>query len=1120
MSSLWSAYPSVTQLRQLLDDKAEDVDSRQNDRTLLHRAATDNKLEVIRLLKEHGADLNALNSAGKSALNLGLEKRHFETVELLLELGADPNTATVNTESTLHQAAAIKDSRFISRLLAHGAKCNAPDRLNDWPIHRASLEEYLETVGVLLHEHSEHINVIGNRGLTPLHIAATNSNAELFAVLVEHGADIAVKDLQGRTPLDLVIMNQDNAILDTYGYLLANKVVKCPEAGSFRTVFSTDSARKFLDTLTKIDNEYRRTFVPTDTDIEYFQNRLDEATNEMLLSYIESDERIDINEFVQIIIRAVSNGLVDEIISKDLVPKIAESIFRHVLVTENEILLQELMNLGVLWGKIVQFLESNIVEVYEKTLIAKRVGIRGLVWRECLKDEDDEDEDEDQKQQTKILGSGESLQEVTQRVSYDKLHMLVSKTTKLWQLRHTDFIDEQTDRCNLDSPIEVMKDPVRTLAMWSVLTGRFKLTPHLLRQEPYDLIPQALLMAKLLRCLSILRSIEDVYRNKAINMANTCEGIAIQALRRIKEFDTSQNNILTMEYLRLPLRSYGDYDAIDLAARGESSSFVTIDVVQDTLDMFWYSDFFFVRSNVWKMEGAILMGFVPPLMLLLPLIMERFRKESPTFKNPEILQDSKFVQVKSALHSHNEHHGHEMTGAEERLLPQPPEAEVPPKKPSYVRRVFKELNAFYDIPCVKFRFHVTAHVMFVLLLSFVVMRLFNKRMSVSECICYVCLLGFLVEEINEIFKSKKDESLASYFSDGWNLIDLTAILCGIISFALRLDDEISGKSEHAESVRYWALVLLSTTCLVYWIRLLFVSVILESLGPKLKMMALMVKKDFLPFLYILFILMIGFGVVFQALLYPPTNFGTSSLSPGDTDNGTEAQEIAVRMFRTTFFMIVGEYGLDDKTNLCSSPDAKEDCVHETGSLLVTNIFMVIYIVIVQILLLNVIVAMFSETIDAVNRESTAMWQFEKYDLTQEFFMRSKLPPPFNVLLELRRLIAWIIRRFRRNKSSDGKRTAPRSTEKSEVEVFLYYLYYQAISCRGQRSTFRGVVIDEEDLDEGNKIIFEQIKDIQKELKRLRKLETLVQKMSNSSSGPSRQLPPHRQLAALAENQDT
>jgi ankyrin repeat protein len=56
-------------------------------------AAGEGHLEIVKLLLEHGADVNA-KTAYETALHLAAEKGHLEIVKFLLEHGADVNAKT------------------------------------------------------------------------------------------------------------------------------------------------------------------------------------------------------------------------------------------------------------------------------------------------------------------------------------------------------------------------------------------------------------------------------------------------------------------------------------------------------------------------------------------------------------------------------------------------------------------------------------------------------------------------------------------------------------------------------------------------------------------------------------------------------------------------------------------------------------------------------------------------------------------------------------------------------------------------------------------------------------------------------------------------------------------
>uniref|UniRef100_A0A1I8J777 ANK_REP_REGION domain-containing protein n=3 Tax=Macrostomum lignano TaxID=282301 RepID=A0A1I8J777_9PLAT len=1104
MGSLSRAYESPSLLRELLAAGSvspnSELDSSLGWR-LLHKAAADNRCDVLSVLISSHAELEAQTKNGETALDLALARKSLEALQLLLEEGANANGGANKVESTVHAAVRIrKDDRFLHLLLDHGASCGTFDQHGDLPIHRACLEENVRAAQLLL-SHNPHLcNRHGARGFTPLHIAANLGNSKLFLTVLRSGPRLDLYDIQERTPIDIVLAKQDTAILEGMGQWMVSPVLS--SGGScIKELLAMRQGQQFLRLLRTVDNEFQHNFGHNECNEE--TNLLDNNTNNTLLTHIRFSEKFDINEFVEIVLKACMTGLADEIISGGMVGKIADNFLKHIFVPQNEALLQEVMKLGMLWSAVVVHLENRIVHVYNQSLGERRKdGIKGLVCRNCLNDEG--------------------------RVSSLKLHRLVAQLTQFWQLQWVGADDSEAEETPATTPgrqepphLKAMRDPVESLAVWCVLTGRLRLAPYFLRQEDFDTIPQALLLAKILRSLGRRRDIEDVYANKATKMAITCEGIAMQALRSIKDVDVTPNNCLTMELVMLPLDTFGGYSILELAAKGESSSFVIIDIVQEALNRMWYTDFFFARKDAHQgalIELAIACGFVPLLYPLLLFLMPRFRAHEPDYVR---LRPSSISESSGNADGRCRAHEKRTGGSSEQdvaLLQggrkqqkQPEEEQQPRPRLSPLA----ELLRFYQIPCVKFRMHVTAHISFVLLLSFVVMFQMGRAFSVGEIICYLTLLGFLVEEINEMITSAREETIKNYFLDGWNVIDITAITCGFTAFALR----IHNSTVHNPFQRYWSLVLLTTTCLVYWVRLLYISVVLESLGPKLKMMSLMVKKDFLPFLFILFVLMFGFGVTFHALQYPE---GKSIQSTG-TEGRESASEIILGMFRNTFYAIVGEYGLDnfvpcnisDITGPNINDGDEPDCVHPIGAVLVPTVYMVLYIVVMQILLLNVIVAMFSKTIDAIDSESKAMWQFEKFDLIEEFNTRSALPPPFNILSELRNLASFVWRRLcRRSGAGEEQRgqpaaavvaaeaavnsAAPASAGDTphDCKVYLLSLYYQALAFRNRRSSLNGVVLDEEDLDEGNKIIFQQVNALNERMERFDRIEETVKQLES------------------------
>ena len=97
---------TVQDVRACLADGA-DVSSRDDETfsryTPLHRGVLNGHGDVVRILIEAGADLNAKTVWGITPLHLSIDAENFGIFEVLIEAGADPNTRDLDGETPLHR---------------------------------------------------------------------------------------------------------------------------------------------------------------------------------------------------------------------------------------------------------------------------------------------------------------------------------------------------------------------------------------------------------------------------------------------------------------------------------------------------------------------------------------------------------------------------------------------------------------------------------------------------------------------------------------------------------------------------------------------------------------------------------------------------------------------------------------------------------------------------------------------------------------------------------------------------------------------------------------------------------------------------------------------------------
>ena len=138
-----------------------------------------------------------------------------EAVRELLSVGADVNAAQGDGMTALHWAAERGDAELARMLLHAGAAVDAATRNGSYtPLHIAARNGSAPVAVLLLDAGADASAPAPGTGTTPLHLAAAAGSAELAAVLLERGADPDTREaVWGQTPLMFAAsMNRVGAI--------------------------------------------------------------------------------------------------------------------------------------------------------------------------------------------------------------------------------------------------------------------------------------------------------------------------------------------------------------------------------------------------------------------------------------------------------------------------------------------------------------------------------------------------------------------------------------------------------------------------------------------------------------------------------------------------------------------------------------------------------------------------------------------------------------------------------------------------------------------------------------------------------------------------------------------
>eukprot|EP00741_Cyanophora_paradoxa_P015539 tig00020902_g15000.t1 len=225
-----------------------DVDSADYDgRTALHLAASDGHIDIIHLLIDRGANLNAKDRYGGTPVIDAVRHKQDEAAALLIRFGAsacfedvatmlctaaadgdidalrrlvecgvDPGTPDYDGRTALHLAACNGNQAAVEYLIQQGVDLSPLDRNKGTPLQDAVRHGYHHIAELLLRSGAE-MKVENASGM--LCNAAARGDVETLKVLLRYGLPINDGDYDGRTPLHLAAAEGKLQCLE---YLLQN----------------------------------------------------------------------------------------------------------------------------------------------------------------------------------------------------------------------------------------------------------------------------------------------------------------------------------------------------------------------------------------------------------------------------------------------------------------------------------------------------------------------------------------------------------------------------------------------------------------------------------------------------------------------------------------------------------------------------------------------------------------------------------------------------------------------------------------------------------------------------------------------------------------------------------
>ncbi|CBH15348.1 hypothetical protein, conserved [Trypanosoma brucei gambiense DAL972] len=171
--------------------------------TLLMTAAYKGHIHVVRFLVDAGADINATNSAGFSALHMAASAINYHIVRFLLDHGADPTKKNHQGYSAYCVAVQNASLPLLLLLAEHRPiDIHERDEMGHALLHWAAYNNSVAICQYLVEVCKMDINVVGKDGRTALVWAAREGYADVVEYLLCAGADVDVVDTDGYTALN------------------------------------------------------------------------------------------------------------------------------------------------------------------------------------------------------------------------------------------------------------------------------------------------------------------------------------------------------------------------------------------------------------------------------------------------------------------------------------------------------------------------------------------------------------------------------------------------------------------------------------------------------------------------------------------------------------------------------------------------------------------------------------------------------------------------------------------------------------------------------------------------------------------------------------------------------
>ncbi|XP_058501993.1 transient receptor potential cation channel subfamily M member 1-like isoform X2 [Solea solea] len=543
--------------------------------------------------------------------------------------------------------------------------------------------------------------------------------------------------------------------------------------------------------------------------------------------------------------------------------------------------------------------------------------------------------------------------------------------------------EEEVDIDVDDPEVCRFKFPFHELMLWGVLMKRQKMALFLW-QRGEEGMAKALVACKLYKAMAHECSESELVDDISQDLENNSKEFG-QLAYELLDQSYKHDEQVAMKLLTYELVHWSNSTCLKLAVAAKQRDFIAHTCCQMLLTDMWMGCLRMGKSPGLK----VILGIIcPPLILLLDFRLgDDAVYHAPGGKEAGKDKDD---DTKSSKEHNND--GNSRKGDEE-------EGTAKVHKIPIGKRIFE----FYNAPFTKFWFNTISYLGYLMLYNYIILVKMERWPSLQEwtVISYILTLG--TEKVRQILMSepgKLKQKISVWLEDYWNITDLAAISTFLMGLMLRL--------QHEPYMGYGR-VIYCIDIIFWYIRVLDIFGVNKYLGPYVMMIGKMMI-DMMYFVVIMLVVLMSFGVARQAILHPDEE---------------PTWRLARNIFYMPYWMIYGEVFADsiDLYAMEINPPCGEHLYDEDGKKLppcipgawLTPAIMACYLLVANILLVNLLIAVFNNTFFEVKSISNQVWKFQRYQLIMTFHDRPILPPPLIIFSHLYIPLSRLFRRCARKK---------------------------------------------------------------------------------------------------------